>query len=56
MDVGLFSLLGYRTPGTDTASIYDTAVAQVKAAEAAASPSPGSRSTISRTTASAPRR
>lgn len=35
MDVGLFSLMGYRTPGTPTAAIYDTAVAQVKAAEEA---------------------
>lgn len=35
MDVGLFNLLGYRTPGTPTTAIYDTAVAQVKAAEAA---------------------
>ena len=35
MDVGLFCLMGYRTPGTSTAAIYDHAVAQVKAAEQA---------------------
>jgi alkanesulfonate monooxygenase SsuD/methylene tetrahydromethanopterin reductase-like flavin-dependent oxidoreductase (luciferase family) len=35
MDVGLFSLMGYRAPGTPTAAIYDQAVAQVKAAEQA---------------------
>jgi len=35
MDVGLFCLMGYRTPGTPTASVYDAAVAQVKAAEQA---------------------
>ena len=35
MDVGLFCLMGYRTPGTPTAAIYDDAVAQVKAAEQA---------------------
>ena len=35
MDVGLFCLMGYRTPGTSTAAIYDDAVAQVKAAEQA---------------------
>lgn len=35
MDVGLFNLMGYRTPGTATAAIYDVAIAQVKAAEEA---------------------
>ena len=35
MDVGLFNLMGYRTPGRPTAAIYDAAVAQVKAAEQA---------------------
>jgi len=35
MDVGLFCLMGYRRRGTETAAIYDTAVAQVKAAERA---------------------
>lgn len=35
MDFGQFNLLGYRTRGTDTTGLYDSAVAQVKAAEAA---------------------
>lgn len=33
MDVGLFNLMGYRTPGASTAAIYDRTVVQVKAAE-----------------------
>ncbi|WP_198377075.1 LLM class flavin-dependent oxidoreductase [Neoroseomonas rubea] len=35
MDVGLFNLMGYRDRGTPTAAIYDTTIAQVKAAEEA---------------------
>ncbi|MBL6454852.1 LLM class flavin-dependent oxidoreductase [Belnapia sp. T6] len=35
MDFGQFNLMGYREPGTDLASLYDGAVAQVKAAEQA---------------------
>jgi alkanesulfonate monooxygenase SsuD/methylene tetrahydromethanopterin reductase-like flavin-dependent oxidoreductase (luciferase family) len=35
MDFGQFNLMGYRAPGTDLASLYDGAVAQVKAAEQA---------------------
>ena len=35
MDFGIFNLMGYRTPGTAAAALYDGAIAQVKAAEAA---------------------
>lgn len=35
MNFGLFNLMNYRTPGTPAAEVYDTAVAQVKAAEQA---------------------
>ena len=35
MDFGQFNLMGYRGPGTDLASLYDGAVAQVRAAEEA---------------------
>jgi len=35
MNFGIFSLMGYRTPGTAAAALYDGAIAQVKAAEAA---------------------
>jgi alkanesulfonate monooxygenase SsuD/methylene tetrahydromethanopterin reductase-like flavin-dependent oxidoreductase (luciferase family) len=35
MDFGIFNLMGYRIPGTTAASLYDGAIAQVKAAEAA---------------------
>jgi alkanesulfonate monooxygenase SsuD/methylene tetrahydromethanopterin reductase-like flavin-dependent oxidoreductase (luciferase family) len=34
MHFGQFNLMGYRTPGTQAHEIYDSAVAQVKAAEA----------------------
>jgi alkanesulfonate monooxygenase SsuD/methylene tetrahydromethanopterin reductase-like flavin-dependent oxidoreductase (luciferase family) len=35
MNFGIFNLMGYRTPGTAAAALYDGAIAQVKAAEAA---------------------
>ena len=35
MDFGQFNLMGYRAPGTPTHRLYDEAVAQVRAAEAA---------------------
>ena len=35
MDFGQFNLMGYRTPGTPTHRLYDDAVEQVRAAEAA---------------------
>lgn len=35
MNFGIFNLMGYRTPGTAAATLYDGAIAQVKAAEAA---------------------
>lgn len=35
MNFGIFNLMGYRTPGTPAAALYDGAIAQVKAAEAA---------------------
>ena len=35
MDFGQFNLMGYRSPGTPPARLYDDAVAQVKAAEQA---------------------
>lgn len=35
MNFGIFNLMGYRTPGTASATLYDGAIAQVKAAEAA---------------------
>ena len=35
MDFGIFNLMGYRAPGVATHSLYDGAIAQVKAAEAA---------------------
>jgi alkanesulfonate monooxygenase SsuD/methylene tetrahydromethanopterin reductase-like flavin-dependent oxidoreductase (luciferase family) len=35
MDFGIFNLMGYRTPGVATHTLYDNAIAQVKAAEAA---------------------
>jgi alkanesulfonate monooxygenase SsuD/methylene tetrahydromethanopterin reductase-like flavin-dependent oxidoreductase (luciferase family) len=35
MDFGQFNLIGYRAPGTPTHRLYDEAVAQVRAAEAA---------------------
>lgn len=35
MHFGIFNLMGYRTPGVPTHTIYDGAIAQVKAAEAA---------------------
>lgn len=35
MDFGLFNLMNYRVPGTPASAVYDTTVAQVKAAEQA---------------------
>ena len=34
MNFGIFSLMGYRTPGTAAAALYDGAIAQVKAVHA----------------------
>ena len=35
MDFGIFNLMGYRSRGVATHTLYDGAIAQVKAAEAA---------------------
>ncbi len=35
MNFGIFNLMGYRTPGTPAAALYDGAITQVKVAEAA---------------------